>query len=506
MNANDTRPERGPTYRRPNVLFVMSDQQRADTLAVNSPCQTPNLEALAAEGLSFSRCYAANPICSPSRASLFTGLLPHTHGMVDCTHTVEDYRAELNDQLPFWSQSFQAAGYRTGYYGKWHVERSDQLERFGFDQYVVTGRFERQAGGYRRLDHPEYVAHRQALGLEPKPAPPADARFVQQSGYRDMLLYGVSDEPVEGTQEHFVASRGIGFLDQCASEPERPWLLFLSNEAPHEPYVPPREYYQRYDPSLLPQPASFTDDLQDRPGIYRRLQSVWRDLSWDEFAQATACYYAYCSLVDDQLGRVLTKVKELGMWDDTIVVFTSDHGDLMGAHRLLLKGVPVFEEVYRVPLVISGPGLLRGESSERIVSLLDVAPTLTELALDEPFDAHGRSLVPLLVPPRGDNGIDPAWQDEAYAEMHGQRLSYTQRIVWSGRYKYVFNGFDVDELYDLEADPHELDNLATDPAHAAVLAGMASKMWATVRETGDFTLGQAQDGMYRFVAVGPEAG
>ena len=497
MSALSSRPTRPPSARRPNLLFVMADQQRADTLAPESPCLTPNLDRLAAEGVSFSRCYAANPICSPSRASLFTGMLPHTHGMVDCTHTVEDYRAELDDSLPFWTQVFQAAGYRTGYYGKWHVERSDELERFG--RHLVTSRFEKLGDSYRRLDHPDFSAHRQALGLAPKATAPPGSRFVNQAGYRDMLLYGVSDEPVEGTQEHFVASRGIEFLAEAAQDPERPWLLFLSNEAPHEPYLPPRDYYERYDPRAIPRPASFGDDLRDRPTIYRRLQAVWRDLSWDDFAEATACYYGYCSLVDDQLGRVIAKIEELGMWEDTIVVFTSDHGDLMGAHRLLLKGIPAFEEVYRVPLVISGPGLPRGKAAQNITSLLDVASTTTELALEQSFPAHGRSLLPLL------SGADEvAWEDEAYAEMHGQRLSYTQRVVWSGRYKYVFNAFDADELYDLEADPHELKNLAADPSMAGVLEEMATKMWTKVHQTGDFTLAQAQDGMYRFLPVGPE--
>lgn len=493
-------PEGSFRRRRPNLLFVMSDQQRADTLAPDSPCLTPNLDALAADGTRFSRCYAPNPICSPSRASLLTGLLPHSHGMVDCTHTVEDHRASLDATLPFWSQAFRAAGYRTGYYGKWHVERSNDLAHFGFDHHQVTSTFDRTDSGYVRTDHPAYVVHRERLGLPARRPVPNGARIVRQECYRDMPLYGVSDEPVEGTQEYYVASRGIDFLREAASDLERPWLLFLSNEAPHEPYLPPREHYERYDPNDLPLPPSFDDDLRDRPAIYRRLQSVWRDLSPDDFARAAACYYGYCSLVDDQLGRVLTTVRELGQWDDTVVVFTSDHGDLMGAHRLLLKGVPAFEEVYRVPLLMSGPGVPEETVIDRVVSLLDLAPTLTEFALDEPLEGHGRSLVPLL------SDASAPWRDEAYAEMHGQRLSYTQRVVWRDRYKYVFNGFDVDELYDLEDDPHELRNRAGDPAMRDVLVSMAAAMWAHVHETNDFTLAQAQDGMYRFLPVGPESG
>ena len=177
---------------------------------------------------------------------------------------------------------------------------------------------------------------------------------VRQPGYKDFLLYGVTDQPVEETPEYQLYSQGIDFLHAAASEPDRPWALFLSSEAPHDPYVAPRSYYERYDPAALPRPASFDDDLAGRPAIYRRIQRVWQDLDWDDYARATACYYALCTLIDDQIGRVLAVLEELGQLDNTLIVFTSDHGDYMGAHRLMLKGMPAFEEVYRVPLIVPG--------------------------------------------------------------------------------------------------------------------------------------------------------
>jgi arylsulfatase A-like enzyme len=145
-----------------------------------------------------------------------------------------------------------------------------------------------------------------------------------------------------------------------------------------------------------------------------------------------------------------------------------------------------------------GPGIPAARVIDRVTSLLDVAPTLTGLALDETFTGHGRTLVPLL----RDQNAD--WEDEAFAEMHGQRLSYTQRVLWRGRFKYVFNGFDEDELYDLREDPEELRNLAHDPAMANTLEEVAGRMWARAQETGDFNLTQAQDAMYRFLPLGPE--
>ncbi len=465
--------------RPPNLLFLMTDGQRADTVEPSTLCQLPHLEGLAARGTQFTRCYSSNPICSPTRASLMTGLLPHSHGMVDCTHTVEPYRAKLKADLPFWSQALQAAGYRTGYFGKWHIERSQRLENFGFDTYEVE-------------------SYHQLQGLVERNDQMAVRGLVRQKGYRDFLLYGVVDGPVEVVPEYQLYSDGIQFLQEAARHPDRPWALFISSEAPHDPWLVPQAYHDRYDPAGIPRPPSFDDDLSDRPGIYRRLQKVWREMNWSQFSQATACYYAYCSLVDDQIGRILTALTEMGQEENTIVVFTADHGDYMGDHRLVLKGVAPFEGAYRVPLIMSGPGVPTDQKVKEIVSLIDLAPTLVELTTGGEFPCYGRSLLPLLESER------PEWRSEAFAEFHGQRFFYTQRVLWRDNYKYVFNGFDEDELYNLAADPYEMSNLVHDHTFQPVLESMAGRMWEIIRETDDFNMYQAQYGMFRFAPVGPE--
>ena len=198
------------------------------------------------------------------------------------------------------------------------------------------------------------------------------------------------------------------------------------------------------------------------------------------------------------MGRILVALEETGQAKNTIVVFTADHGDYMGAHRLFLKGVAAFEDAYRIPLILSGPGIPAGRRVEQIVSLIDLAPTLVGLTVGGQFPCYGRSLRPLL------GSEEPDWNSEAFAEFHGQRFFYTQRVLWRDNYKYVFNGFDVGELYDLAADPYELHNLALDPAHQSLLEGMAGRMWEIVRETDDFNMYQAQYGMFRFAPVGPE--
>ena len=472
--------------RPPNLLLLMTDQQRADTITPGGPCLTPNLQALAAEGADFTRCYATNPICSPSRGSLYTGLLPHAHGMTDVTHAVDPTRADLKPGVPFWSRTLREAGYRTAHFGKWHVERSDELQRFGFDEFEVDLRL---------------------TGVPTYQGPLAPRVAVQQPGYREFLLAGVSDERANASREAYLFDRGIAFIEAAAADPKRPWALVVSTEAPHDPYVVPRELYERYDAAALLAPASAHDDLHDRPAIYRRIQRTWAALSTEDAAQATACYYAACSGIDDQVGRILAALEASGQADDTLVVFTSDHGDYLGAHGLWLKGVAAFEEAYRVPLVLRGPGVVPGVRVDAPVSLLDLPRTLVRALLDQDFGGAGRG------PGQGRDlgrwlaGEDASDEFEAgaYAEFHGQRLGYSQRIVWHGRHKYVFNGFDFDELYDLAADPFERRNLTSEAACADLLREMSSRMWEVVLASGDRTLGEAQYGMFRFAPVGPEA-
>jgi arylsulfatase A-like enzyme len=479
----------------PNLLFLITDQQRADTLAPGSPCQTPHLDSLARRGVRFENCYAPNPICSPVRASLFTGLLPHNHGMVDNPHTVEAYRANLKAGLPFWTRDLQQAGYYCGYYGKWHVERSLRLEDFGFNEY------ETEDGDYRG-----YRAHRRQMGLPEKVAAPQQVVKVEQKGYRPFVLSGAIPEPPEATLEQYIFSRGVQFIEEQAARPtQRPWALVLSTLGPHDPYLVPGEYLERYDPRQIPLPASFGDDLAGRPAIYRRIQQVWASLEWEEYARAIASYYAFCSLIDDQVGRIMAALQASGQSENTLVVYISDHGDYMGDHRLMLKGVPAFEGAYRVPLILAGPGIPQGETVTQRVNHLDLAASTMPLlgfqaGAVSGHPSIGRSLLPLL---NGDQAARQDWSSLHFAECHGQRFFYTQRVVWWEQYKYVFNGFDLDELYDLAGDPYELHNLAQEAGMRPVLEEMAARMWQVIQTTGDANMIDAEYGMFRFAPVGP---
>lgn len=504
---------------RPNIVVLFTDQQQAATAHPSSMCRTPNLDEFCESGTRFDRCYSPNPICSPSRASFMTGVLPHVHGMINVTHGVEPYGARFRSELDTWSERLSDAGYTNGYFGKWHVERSDALEEFDFDEYG-TLRSEEFQSAFRE--------YRDSLGLPPDPDRSAsnvlNPVVVEDEGYDDYMLSGRIDEPADGMADHFVYSQGIEFI-QNAANTDDPWSTVISTYAPHDPYLPPVEFREQYDIENIPKPESFDDNLEDKPALYSRQQDVWEDLTWEDYAEAIASYYGYCSFLDWEVGRVVETLRKTGQLEDTIILYVSDHGDYAGAHGMFLKGAPPFEEAYRIPCLVRTPseypdGVVRDD----IVQLQDLAPTLVDLATGEEFppksmippeNPHARggenvtaregepsftstSLVPFLRDERPESHTN-----EAFAEFHGQDFGWTQRVYWNDDLKYAFNTFDGDELYDLSEDPHELTNVIEAPEYESEKKRLAERMWEIARETGDYQISELHYGMHRFAPVGP---
>jgi arylsulfatase A-like enzyme len=503
----------------PNIVVLLTDQQQASTVHPDSQCRTPNLDEFSESGTRFDRCYAPNPICSPSRASLMTGVLPHVHGMINVTHGVEPYGARYRSELDTWSRRLDDAGYTNGYFGKWHVERTGELETYGFDEYCIRRSEEFQSA---------FREHRTSLGLTPDPDRSAsnvvNPVFVEDEGYEEYLLSGQVDGLIEGMSDHFVYSQGLEFIRDVA-EQDTPWSTVISTYAPHDPYLAPAEFREMYDAADIEKPENFHDTLKDKPSIYTRQRDIWDGLSWEAYAEAIACYYGYCSFVDWQVGRVVETLRETGQLNDTVIIFTSDHGDYAGAHGLFLKGLPAFEEAYRVPLLARTPsdypdGVVRDD----IVQLHDVAPTIVDLVSGDAFPPVSR-LSPENPHARGGENVEamegepsftstslvPFFRDErpadhvqeGFAEFHGQDFGWTQRVYWNDSMKYVFNTFANDELYDLESDPHELLNVAEDGEYEETKKALSERMWEIARETGDYQISELHYGMHRFAPVGP---
>ena len=332
---------------RPNILFIITDHTSALSLT-ESQCLTPNLDALTAEGIRFGRYYTTNAICSPARASLMTGLFPSTHGMWDCAHT---QRPEWVDvpaaRFTYFSHHLDRAGYRNAYFGKWHVEQSNRLEDFGWHEYDIP------CGNARGT------------------AIPGTEVVVPKEGYSDYQLAAVSDGP----DTHPAFDKGIDFLRRHA-DADQPFCCVVSTTEPHDAYVPPKRFFDRYDPDSIQLSPTLHDPPDGKPDVVKRLRAVWQDLTDADWRKVTACYWAVISFLDHEVGCILATLAETDLEQNTIVVFTADHGDMMGGHGLLTKGIGTpYEQVYNIPLVVRVPGQQgRGHDTHHLLSTVDIAP------------------------------------------------------------------------------------------------------------------------------------
>lgn len=467
-------------------MFV-ADGMQGRTLSADNLCLTPTIDGLAARGVTFGRAHTPLPTCSPARASLMTGLLPHNHGVLEVEHGVDDDQCVLRDAHPHWAQRLRDAGYDTGYFGKWHIERTGELERYGWDTFDIRG----------ARSHAN--ASQKGLSVDETLDPDTVRMYTGPDGYNDTLKYAVTDVSADERPAGVPATLANDWLR--ARGPDRPWACVVSYYEPNESLIVGRNAYDRYDVDAIPLPATLRDDLSDRPNIYRRDQQIWQDVSDDEWRQILACYYGRITEIDGQVKRVLDTLEATGQLDDTVVIFTADHGRYVGGHGLEAHNFGAFEEIYHVPMVVAGPGVTEGATSDALVGFHDLCPTILEIADETPFDvADSRSFAEVLRDP-GASGYD-----EGYAEYFGSRFRLTQRILWRGDWKFVFNGFDFDELYNLADDPDETRNLAGLAEHADRVKDMMAGIWRRIHETGDTTLLNSHYHSMRFAAVGPNAG
>lgn len=450
----------------PNVLLVCTDQERYDLTAPGGPdVETPAADRLAGEGLRCEHAFTPTAICSPARVSMLTGLYPHNHGVLS-NPTRQFIPTAHPEDTPTYGDLLSEAGFTPTYAGKWHVEGASPAD-CGFEQ--VTGW---DHSPDQTLDTEDYERFARERGVDPD-AVEVDRRDVPGNP-------GAVDMPAEATQTAYLAERTIERLAEFADSDER-FVHRLDFPGPHAPYVAPREHVERYDPATIEPWPSFEEDFEGKPGIHERHPEYYdcENLDWETWAAAAAHYFAFETHVEEQFDRVLSALDEFGLTEDTVVIRTSDHGDFCGAHRQWGKGAMMYDDLYRVPFFVRWPGVVEaGRVADSFVELQDLMPTVCELCGVEPPETDGQSLVPFF------EGEDH--REAAVAEYHGEpETLYTQRMVRTDRYKFVFNGPDRNELYDLAADPHELTNLAEDPDYETVRLRLARRLGDWMEETGD---------------------
>ncbi len=433
----------------PNILHIMTDQQQWGTIAGRSECRTPNLNRLAASGMLFERSYTPSAVCCPARAMILSGAYHWHNGVYNQVHSPPSVHRDMNPGVVLYSQRLRDAGYRLGYVGKWHASYVRTPLDFGFHEVADLEGCDPQL--IRKLDtNPDHVERPRGLRTVVQ-------RQMRWPGSERFNMWGYRDGPEEASGPHYRAECAIRMMRRFARQGQ-PWHLELHLVEPHDPYMPLKRYLDGYDPGSIPVPRSFSDTFDGKPGLHRRESETWGRINEDDYRQGRAHYYAYVEQVDAQIGRVLDALHETGQEDNTLVVATTDHGDMVGAHRMWIKGWIPYEETYRVPLIARWPGHIRpGSRTSRLVQTHDLAHTYVEAAQARsmPF-GDGKSLLPLFADPDS-----AAWRDHILCAYYGGEFLYTQRIAITDRFKYVFNGFDIDECYDLDEDREEMRNLVS---------------------------------------------
>lgn len=466
---------------RPNILIFMTDQQQAQVTAADHPCQTPNADRLARDGVRFTRTYAPTAHCCPARATFMTGLYPSRHGIFNNVRTRTAINTGLNPDIETFSEKLRDAGYDLTLCGKWHVSAEEDPADRGWRERAVTA-----AGGtFHSRSIEDWRTGPQSVDTSGGDRPEG---HVQRPGWGDFVVYQTlpdgGPKGYEADNDYKVVGAAVDTLHEYGQRDE-PWCLFVGPIGPHDPFNVPEKFVRMYDDVEIPLPESYRDTLEDKPRIYQRQRrQLWDQLSEDEVRESIRHYWAYCTMEDALLGEVLDALEATGQAENTLVIFMSDHGEYAGAHGLYLKGVPAFREAYHVPCIMRWPeGIANPDRTvDEFVSLADFAPTFLELADAETPSAPltGRSLAPFL---RDETPAD--WPDAVYSQLNGVELYYTQRAVTTKEYKYVYNGFDFDELYDLRTDPHEMTNVADDPAYAELKHELVRKMWHFAAEQED---------------------
>jgi choline-sulfatase len=435
--------------RRPNVLLLMADEHPAFMTGCygHDIVRTPTLDRLAESGTIFDAAYCASPLCAPSRAAMMAGRYATT---LECWDNAAPFRSDW----PTFAHSFRAAGYRTALCGKMHFVGPDQHhgfeERWTQDIYPATFDWTPSTRG------------------QITPSSGQHARRVLDAGPGRSRDMDYDDEVV------FRAENGL--RDLARTSPDRPWMLCASFTGPHYPFKCPEPYWSTYPDEVVALPEINNQVAANEPEYVRSLRNYGGfddELPAEAVRAARRATLGRITMVDDFFGRILGLLEELNLREDTLIVYTSDHGDMMGERGLWFKCVP-YEQSVQVPLIISGPGMPTGKRVGEVVSQLDLAATLPALAGIEPVYAvsDGRNIADLI---RGER---EEVEGQAIIEYYAEGVRRGWRTVRRGKWKLTLSADSSAELFNLEQDPRELTNRAGADDCAAIQADLEKRLRA----------------------------
>ncbi|NMB97525.1 MAG: sulfatase-like hydrolase/transferase [Clostridiaceae bacterium] len=477
----------------PNVLLILADQHRYDCVGYSNIChiRTPNLDKLAKEGVWFTNAYTPTPVCCPSRQSMLVGRRPETFGAF-WNYTSGISVKSLSPDEYTWVKHIRENGYITAHIGKWNINPDYDPNYYGFDNYIS----DREYIDFRKEKYPEI-------------------KF--SNGY-----FGEIDPvPVEDSHTHWLANKTIELIEQYDNKNKNsgdksPWLISLNFTEPHLPCRPSEPFASMYNPSSIPMWPSFEENFENKPYIQRQQLLSWgiENFSWNDWAPIVSRYYGIISQMDDAIGRIMDKIDAMGLNDNTIIIYTTDHGDMCGSHRMMDKHYVLYDDIVKVPFIVRWPKKIKGGAKQEnfICHSLDLPPTIIDIVelckkvgtsgsgmsnsrvcdiekqsnnnnnnnsssnnnngnnLKDRF--QGRSLVPLLKSENVGN-----WRNFVVSTYNGQQFGlYSQRMIRTNNWKYIWNCTDIDELYNLDEDPYELNNLIKEADQNEKLNVMLKKL------------------------------
>ena len=418
------------------IVFIMTDSQRYDMCGCyrDTGLKTPCIDRLAHRGMRFANAYTTQPVCQPARAAIFTGQYPHScagwtnsMGISDNVHTIGE---RLRDE-----------GIHTAYIGKWHLDGGD---------YFGTGKCPK---GWDERYWYDMRCYLEELGDDLR----RSTRRAESMYERDYLA--------QDTYAYRCADRAVDFLEKYHEED---FFLTVSFDEPHDPYICPPPYVHMYDDFVFPKSENVADYLENKPD-YQRVWAGGREKEpKDDLVIQNPLFFGCNSFVDEQIGRVIEAVERYA--PDAVIMYTSDHGDMMHSHALYGKGPACYEEITHIPLIVAGGGVPENTVNEHIVSHINLAPTIMQLmGLNIPKVMEGSSIIPALENP------NEAPNDYVFIEFGRYEVDHDgfggfqpMRCVFDGRYKLCIHLLSGDELYDLQQDPGEMTNLIHSESHRAI--------------------------------------